>query len=322
MPEEVLVSAETGDDAAVYRLSDGQALVQTVDFFTPIVDDAYDWGRIAAANAFSDVYAMGARPALALNIAGWPVEELPLELLSRVLEGGAAMAARAGVAIVGGHTITDVEPKYGMAVTGFAEADRIVRNSTAVPGDELFLTKPIGIGIVATAIKQRKATEEQVLQAIDVMTDLNEAAAEAMVEAGVDAATDVTGFGLLGHLRGMLAASRVSASVEADGIELLPGVLDLAAASVVPGGTVRNHEFLAQYVSWGSLSRPEQLVLADAQTSGGLLLATRDPASLHDAAAARGVPLWRVGIVHEGQPGRITVKGRLAASGAGGIRPG
>jgi selenide,water dikinase len=313
LPEEVLVSADTGDDAAVYALPDGQALVQTLDFFTPIVDDPYDWGRIAAANALSDVYAMGARPILALNIAGWPVDDLPLEMLSRVLEGGAAVASGAGVAVVGGHTITDPEPKYGMAVTGLAPVKRIVRNSTARPGDDLFLTKPLGLGIISTAIKRGIATEEQIVLAVDTMTELNRAASEAMVAARVDAATDVTGFGLLGHLRGMLSASGCSAEVDAGTIELLPGVLALAGRGVVPGGTVRNHEFLGRYVGWGDLPRDEQLVLADAQTSGGMLIATQDPARLHDAAAERNVPLQPIGRVVEGPPGRISVTGRLAA---------
>jgi len=312
MPEEVLVSAETGDDAAVYVLPGGQALVQTVDFFTPIVDDAYDWGRIAAANAFSDVYAMGGRPVTALNLVGWPVDELPLELLSRVLEGGAAVAGQAGVAIVGGHTITDPEPKYGMAVTGLADPKRLIRNSTARPGGELFLTKPLGLGIVSTAIKRGIATDEQVLLAVDTMTELNRAASEAMVAARVDAATDVTGFGLLGHLQGMLAASGCAAELDAGAIELLPGTMELARNNVIPGGTVRNHEFLDAYVAWGELPREEQLVLADAQTSGGMLIATRDPARLHDAAAERGVPLRQVGRVLAGVPGRITVTGRVA----------
>jgi selenide,water dikinase len=311
MPEAVLVSGETGDDAAVYLLPGGQALVQTVDFFTPIVDDPYDWGRIAAANALSDVYAMGARPILALNIAGWPVDTLPVEMLSRVLEGGAAVAGEAGVAVVGGHTITDPEPKYGMAVTGLAPVERIVRNSTARPGGGLFLTKPLGLGIISTAIKRGTATEEQVLLAVATMTELNRAPSEAMVAAGVDAATDVTGFGLLGHLRGMLSASGCAAEVDAGAVDLLPGVLDLARAGVVPGGTGRNHEFLGRYVSWGDLPRDEQLVLADAQTSGGMLIAASDPARLHDAAAERNVPLRLVGRVVEGQPGRITVTGRL-----------
>jgi len=313
MPEEVLVSAETGDDAAVYVLPGGQALVLTADFFTPIVDDPYDWGRIAAANAFSDVYAMGGRPVTALNLAGWPVDDLPLELLSRVLEGGAAVAGAAGVAIVGGHTITAPEPLYGMSVTGLADARRLVRNSTARPGGDLFLTKPLGLGIVSTAIKRGIATEEQVVVAIDTMTELNRDASEAMVAARVDAATDVTGFGLLGHLRGMLSASGCAATVDAAAIELLPGVMELAHKGVVPGGTGRNHEFLDRYVAWGELPREEQMVLADAQTSGGMLIATRDPARLHDAAAERRVPLQHVGRVEQGVPGRITVSGRVAA---------
>ena len=313
LPEEVLVSAETGDDAAVYVLPGGQGLVQTVDFFTPIVDDAYDWGRIAAANAFSDVYAMGGTPLTALNLAGWPVDELPLELLSRVLEGGAAVAGHAGVAVLGGHTITSTEPMYGMAVTGLVDPKRVVRNSTAKPGDELFLTKPLGLGIISTAIKRGIATPEQVLLAIDTMTELNRAASEAMVAARVGAATDVTGFGLLGHLRGMLSASGCAASVDAGAVELLPGTMDLALRGVIPGGTVRNHEFLGQFVAWGELPRAEQMVLADAQTSGGMLIATRDPARLHDAAAERGVPLMQVGRVESGVPGRITVTGRIAA---------
>jgi selenide, water dikinase len=311
MPDEVLVSAETGDDAAVYGLPGGPGLVQTVDFFTPIVDDAYDWGRIAATNALSDVYAMGGRPITALNLAGWPVDELPLELLSRVLEGGAAVAGRAGVAIVGGHTITAPEPIYGMAVTGLVDPKRIVRNSTARPGGELFLTKPLGLGITSTAIKRGIATAEQVLLAVDTMTELNLAASEAMVAARVDAATDVTGFGLLGHLRGMLSSSGCAATIEADAVELLPGVLDLARQGVVPGGTTRNHEFLGQFVAWGDLPRDEQLVLADAQTSGGMLIASSDPARLHDAAAERGVPIRQIGRVEAGRPGRITVTGRL-----------
>src|SRR5205823_2938836 len=221
MPADVLVSGDTGDDAAVYSLGDGRALVQTLDFFTPIVDDPYDWGRVAAANALSDVYAMGGSPALALNIVAWPVDELPREMLVRVLEGGSAVAARAGVAVVGGHSITDTEPKYGMAVTGFVEEERIVRNSTARPGGTLYLTKPLGLGIISTAIKRGRATEEQVLLAVETMTELNAEASAAMVAAGVDAATDVTGFGLLGHLHTMLLTSGAAATVDASSVEFL-----------------------------------------------------------------------------------------------------
>src|SRR5437763_524393 len=199
MPPEVLVSGDTGDDAGVYELSDGRALIQTVDFFTPIVDDPYDWGRIAAANAISDVYAMGGRPVLALNIVAWPVDDLPLELLGRVLEGGSAVASEAGVAVVGGHSITDPEPKYGMAVTGFADADRLVRNSTAPPGAALYLTKPLGLGVLSTAIKRGVADEEQIEVAVEAMAEMNAAPSAAPAQGAVAAATGRTGFAQLGE---------------------------------------------------------------------------------------------------------------------------
>jgi len=311
MPEEVLVSQETGDDAAVYVLPGGQCLVQTVDFFTPIVDDPYDWGRIAAANALSDVYAMGARPVLALNLVGWPVDDLPLDVLVRVLEGGSTVAAQAGVAVVGGHTISDLEPKYGMAVTGLADRSRLVRNSTARPGGALYLTKPLGLGIVTTAIKRDRAGDEEVRAAVEVMADLNDRAAQAMVEAGVDAATDVTGFGLLGHLHTMLDASGLGATVDAASIPLLPGAVELARDGVVPDGTRRNHEFVSAFVSWGELEGFEQLILADAQTSGGLLIATRQGERLEAALSERGVTGHRIGTLEPGAAGRIRVTGRI-----------
>jgi selenide,water dikinase len=312
-PDEVLVSAETRDDAAVYRLADGRALVQTVDFFTPIVDDPYDWGRIGAANAASDVYAMGARPVLALNLAAWPVDDLPLDMLARVLEGGAKVAAEAGMAIVGGHTITDPEPKYGMAVTGFAEADRIVRSSTAPPGAQLFLTKPLGLGIITTAIKTGEATDDQVAAAVAIMTELNAAASEAMVEAGAEAATDVTGFGILGHLHNMLTGSGMAAEVDLSAVPLLEGALELAEAGVVPGGTRRNEAYLDQHVDWGELPEAERLVVADAQTSGGLLIAVSDGRvpSLLEELDRRGVRHAEVGRIVPGDPGRIAVHGRI-----------
>lgn len=309
-PDEVIVSLETRDDAAVYRLPDGTALVQSVDFFTPIVDDPFDWGRVAAANALSDLYAMGARPVLALNIVGWPREELSMDLLADVLRGGAEVAAGAGVAVVGGHSIDDREPKYGMAVTGFADLDRIVRNSTAPPGAELVLTKPLGTGILTTAIKRERATEAQVAGVVETMIGLNDAAAEAMVETGAEAATDVTGFGLLGHLHELLAASRVAAEVEAPSVPLLEGALDLAAEGVVPGGTLRNADFLDPLVD-RDLQEHEWLALCDAQTSGGLLIATTRPESLIAALEVRGVLAARIGRVVEGAPGRIRVSGRV-----------
>jgi selenide,water dikinase len=307
------VSPATGDDAAVYVLPGGQAIVQTVDFFTPIVDDPYDWGRIAAANAFSDVYAMGGRPVTALNLVAWPVKELPLELLVRVLEGGAAVAREAGVVIVGGHSIHDPEPKYGMAVTGLIDPDRVVRNSTMGRGDKLFLTKPLGLGIISTAIKAGRATAEQLATAVSTMTTLNRAASEAMIEAGASAATDVTGFGLLGHLQIALAASGLAARIDASAVPLLAGTLELARQGIVPSGTRANHAFVAPSSDWGDLSEPEQLVLADAQTSGGLLIAiSSDRADvLGSALASRGIAPAEIGVTGEGIPGHVTVSGRL-----------
>ena len=230
MPDEVLVSAETGDDAAAWRIGDGRALIATVDVFTPIVDDAYDWGRIAATNAFSDVYAMGGTPVMALNVAGWPVDDLPLDLLARVLQGGQEVAADAGAVVVGGHTITATEPIYGMVALGFADADRLVRNSTAAPGERLFLTKPIGTGLIATAIKRGSATAEQAEAAVRTMTTLNAAAAGAMVEAGAAAGTDVTGFGLLGHLRAR-RRRRASRRSRACSLSMIAAVADDADAA-------------------------------------------------------------------------------------------
>ncbi len=311
MPEEVLVSAETGDDAAAYRLPDGRALVATVDFFTPIVDDPYDWGRIAAANAFSDVYAMGAEPAVALNLVSWPVDDLPLELLARVLQGGQDVAGAAGALVLGGHTITDPEPKYGMVALGFADAARIVRNSTAPPAAELFLTKPLGLGIASTAIKRGSAGPDRVRAAVDLMVTLNDAAADAMLSAGVGAATDVTGFGLLGHLQKLLATSGVDAVLDASAVRLLPGTLELARADVVPSGTKRNLAFVRPFLDPGELTEPELLVLADAQTSGGLLIAATDGRSMRDALVARHVPALRIGRTEAGAGGRIRVESRL-----------
>ncbi len=309
---DLLVGSDTGDDAAVYTLADGRALIATLDFFTPIVDDAYDWGRIAATNALSDVYAMGGRPFLALNIVSWPVDDLPLELLGQVLQGGIDAASKAGVAVAGGHSITDPEPKYGMVALGLAEAGRVVRNSTAPPDAELYLTKPIGLGMISTAIKRGVATGEQVAIAVDVMTSLNDAAAEAMLEAGAEAATDVTGFGLLGHLHRMLATSGVAATIDAPAVPVLPGALELARTDVVAGGTRRNLAYVAPHLDFGDLPGPERLVLADAQTSGGLLIAARDGDRLARKLRDRGVEAVRLGRTEAGAAGRIRVMGRLS----------
>lgn len=313
--DEVLVAADTGDDAAVVRLPDGHALIATLDFFTPIVDDPYDWGRIAATNALSDVYAMGGRPFLGLNVVSWPVDDLPLEMLGRVLQGGIDAATGAGIAVLGGHSITDPEPKYGMVALGLADPERIVRNSTAPAGAHLFLTKPLGLGIVSTALKRGIAEPDLVARAVELMTTLNASAAAAMLEAGAEAATDVTGFGLLGHLQRMLAASGVGARLDASAVPVLDGALALARAGVVPGGTSRNHAFVAPHTDWGGLSEPEQLVLADAQTSGGLLIAARDHRTMSEALGAAGVAHADIGVTLAEHPGGVEVTGRLAGSG-------
>jgi len=310
----VLVSPAHGDDAAVYRVPGSpMALVQTVDFFTPIVNEPYDWGRIAAANAFSDVYAMGGRPVTALNLVAWPVKELSLDLLAEVLEGGAAVAMLAGVAILGGHSIHDPEPKYGRAVTGLVDPDRIVRNDAMRPGDRLFLTKPLGTGIISTAIKGGKATDEQLRLAVETMTALNASAAEAMVEAGAISATDVTGFGLLGHLHIALEGSDAAATIHVDALPFLPGVLELAQRGVVPSGTRENHSFVEPYVDWGELDEAEQLAVADAQTSGGLLIAIDEGRAedLRRGLGERGVEAAEIGAVGDGVPGTIRLSGRL-----------
>ena len=309
--DDVLVAADTGDDAAVYALDDDRALVATLDFFTPIVDDPYDWGRIAATNAMSDVYAMGGTPFLGLNIVNWPIDDLPIEMLGRVLQGGADAAGKVGVPVLGGHSITDPEPKYGMVVLGFVDPRRMLRNSTAVPGDSLLLTKPLGLGIISTAVKRGVATDGMLATAVDLMTTPNDAASEAVRDVGADAATDVTGFGLFGHLHRMLLASGVAAEIDAGAVPLIDGALDLARGGVVPGGTRRNHAFVASHVDWGELTRPEQLLMADAQTSGGLLVATEEPEPMLAALAARGVAGARIGRVAPGEPGRIRVSRRV-----------
>ena len=307
VPSDVLVAADTGDDAAVYALDEDRALVATLDFFTPIVDDPYDWGRIAATNAMSDVYAMGGTPFLGLNIVSWPIDDLPAEMLGRVLQGGVDAASAVGIPVLGGHSITDPEPKYGMVVLGFVDPRRMLRNSTAVPGDALLLTKPLGLGMVSTAVKRGVASDELLATAVELMTTPNRAASEAVQEVGADAATDVTGFGLLGHLHRMLLSSGAAAEIDASAVPLIDGALDLARGGVVPGGTQRNHAFVSPHVDWGGLTEPEQLLLADAQTSGGLLVATDRPDEMVASLRARGVTAAVIGSVVPGRAGEITV---------------
>ena len=271
-----MVAAATADDAAVFRLSDDRAVVATVDFFAPIVDDPYAFGAIAAANAMSDVYAMGAQPLLALNLVAWPRDPAILELLGETLRGGSDTAARAGALVVGGHSIDDPEPKYGMVVIGEVRPDKVITNAGARPGDVLVLTKPIGTGILSTALKRGTLDDGGMAEAVRVMTELNAGALQAVreVEAAVHAMTDVTGFGVLGHLRNLLRASGVSARLVAHRVPLLGGARELAVQDVVPGGTRRNLEAAARFTHFASGADPVvPLLLADAQTSGGLLIA-------------------------------------------------
>jgi selenide,water dikinase len=308
---DLLVGLDTSDDAAVYRISDEQAVVVSADFFTPIVDDPYEWGRVAAANALSDVYAMGGRPLLALNLVSWPREGLSLDLLARVLDGGADMVRAAGAVVAGGHSIDDTSPKYGMAVVGLVHPRQVLTNSGARPGDALVLTKPLGLGVVAAALAQDAAPADAATEALQLMTTLNDGARDAALEIGVSAATDVTGFGLLGHLREMLVASGLAARLELNRIPFIPGVRDLAGSGHVPGGTHRNHAFVSPTTDWGTVSDTDQLILADAQTSGGLLLAV-EPSRAGALVAAlnqRATPAAAViGHTVEGAPGHIGIR--------------
>ena len=288
---DLLVGPSTGDDAAVYKLTEDIALVQTVDFFPPIVDDPFAFGEIAAANAISDVYAMGGRPLLALNIAAFPVE-MPPEILGGVMKGAASKAAEAGTLIVGGHTVDDEEPKFGMAVTGLVRPGAQVTNSGARPGDKLVLTKPIGTGVITTAGKQGRAAPDVLARAVESMTALNHGASHAMVEVGVNACVDVTGFGMIGHLLEIARESGVSATLSLGATPVLEGAVDLLAEGIAPGGTRRNLASAASSVSWDpALDEDAKLLLCDPQTSGGLLISV-EPArvgALVEALQAHGV---------------------------------
>ena len=289
--DDLLVGFDTGDDAAVYRLTDDLAVIQTVDFFPPIVDDPYDFGAIAVVNALSDVYAMGGVPLLALNIVCFP-EDLPKEILGRILLGGMDAAREAGVVIAGGHTVKDREPKYGLAVTGVVHPGRIVTNAATAAGDDLVLTKPLGSGIITTAAKAGVTDDATLAGAVAAMRQLNSAASEVMQEAGVKAATDITGFGLIGHLLGMLRASGTGAALSMSSVPLLPGVRDLAERAVVPGGTRNNLDAFDSDVAWGpEITDEDKLILCDAQTSGGLLIAVPSASTqgVLDGLAQRGV---------------------------------
>ena len=306
-----LVGTETSDDAAVYRLSDTDAIVETVDFFTPVVDDPYWFGRIAAANAFSDVWAMGGRPLFALNLVSWPVGTLPMEQLGEVLRGGADTAALAGASILGGHSIDDPEPKYGLAVTGIVHPDRILRNVGARPGDRLLLTKPLGTGVATTAIKKGVAPPALVERVIALMATLNRDAGELLAASGkVHALTDVTGFGLLGHGWEMASGSRVAFRLRASAVPILEGVRPLAEQGIFPGGSKANSAWVKPNVRFADgVDETTRLLLADAQTNGGLLAAVDAAAAdeLLAALAGAGVRAAEIGEVIAGDPARIEV---------------
>ena len=271
----VLVDAATKDDAAVYQVTDNRAIVVSVDFFTPIVDDARSFGSIAAANAFSDIYAMGATPLFALNLVAWPRSPEMLELLGDTLDGALEIAQKAGAFVLGGHSIDDKEPKFGMVTVGEVEPDKVIDNAGARPGDKIVLTKPIGTGILATALKRDMVKEQDIAEAVESMSTLNAGAAKAMaaIGAGIHAATDVTGFGLLGHLGNLLSASGKSAQISLDNVPVFAGVKDLIQRGSVPGGTKANLSAIGDQTTWAEfITDTDKLLLCDAQTSGGLLI--------------------------------------------------
>ena len=307
-PDRLLVGPETGDDAAVWKLDDERALVSTADFITPVVDDARTWGRVAAANSVSDVYAMGGRPLFALNLVGWNTDALSTALLGEVLAGGQDIATEAGFVIAGGHTIDDPEPKYGMAVTGEAHPDRLLTNAGLRAGQDIVLTKALGIGVLTTAIKNGRATAEQTDAAVASMVRLNDVASRLALAAGATGCTDVTGFGLLGHLGRMALESRVRVTIEVAAVPFLPGAAELAADGVMPGGSRRNLSWALEFVDVGDHDEVDQLLLADAQTSGGLVFgvdasATADVLSELAATGHRAARIGTVGSANTSRPG-------------------
>lgn len=304
----LMAGFETADDAAVYRLGD-RAVLLTVDFFTPMVDDPYDFGRITAANALSDIYAMGGVPLVAMNLLAMPCK-LPADVTAAVLRGGADKVREAGAVIVGGHTIDDAEPKYGLSVMGTCDPERVVRNVGALAGDVFVLTKRIGVGILNTALKQGLESEKSLHRVIESMAHLNRAAAEAMTEVGVHAATDVTGFGLLGHAREIAVASGLSCEIDLTSVPVWPGALDYSRDRVRPGRTEDVIAFLDPFTDWGPADAAWRGVLADPQTSGGLLMAV-EPQRLDDLLGAleqRGEAASVVGRLAEGEPGAMRVR--------------
>ena len=307
----LLVGLDTGDDAGVYRINETTAIVQTVDFFTPIVDDPYDFGQIAATNAISDVYAMGGTPITALNIVAFPIATLDKEILAEILRGAGDKLSEAGVTLVGGHSIDDKEPKFGLAVTGIVHPDKIRTNAGAKPGDKLILTKPIGVGICTTSLKNNLLSDEEITNVTKVMTTLNKTAAEVMAAYSVHAVTDVTGFGLLGHASEMAKGSGVGLLIHSNQVPILPRVRELAEAGSIPGGTKNNFAHLADVVFYPeSMDQIDRWILCDAVTSGGLLIsiAADEAVAFTDELQNQGVDARIIGIVTEENKGIITVE--------------
>ncbi|MGF7184835.1 selenide,water dikinase [Desulfitispora alkaliphila] len=305
------MGTSTADDAGVYKINEDLALVQTVDYFTPVVDDPFVFGQITAANALSDIYAMGAVPATVLNIVAFPTKSVPMEKLAQILAGGADKVKEAGAVIIGGHSISDQEPKYGMAVTAFIHPDKVITNAGANVGDKLILTKPLGLGIIATAIKRGKASEELSAEAVRVMTELNRLSSQVMVEVGVNSCTDITGFGLLGHLWEMTRASGVKANIYPEKIPVIEGTRELLQQGVCPGGTKKNLSYVEQaVVNPGQWEEGERLLLADAQTSGGLLISVPSEKSgeLMEKLTDKGSKAAIIGEISEKGKGEITLK--------------
>ncbi|MFJ7936761.1 selenide, water dikinase SelD [Sporosarcina sp. NPDC096371] len=306
----VLVGLDTSDDAGVYKLTDDIAMVQTLDFFTPIVDDPYDFGQIAATNAISDVYAMGGTPLTALNIVAFPIATLDKDILAAILRGAGDKLQEAGVTLVGGHSIDDQEPKFGLAVTGVVHPDKVRTNAGAKPGDKLLLTKPIGVGIYTTSLKNGLLSEDEVVEVTKVMTTLNKTTAETMANYDVHAATDVTGFGLLGHTSEMAKASNVGIHIQANQVPVLPRTRELAEAGKIPGGTKNNFAHVAESVTYSdTLDQMDRWILCDAVTSGGLLIAVaeQEAIKLLDELQQQGVDARIIGEVTEENKGHIIV---------------
>ena len=311
---DLLVGLETSDDAGVYRLNDEMALVQTVDFFTPIVDDPYDFGQVAAANALSDVYAMGGKPLTVLNIVAFPISTLDKSILANILRGAADKVREAGATLVGGHSIDDPEPKFGLAVTGIVHPDQVKKNAGAHPGDSLILTKPIGVGISTTALKNGLLTDEEIKRVTKVMTTLNKTAAEVMANYQIHGCTDVTGFGLMGHAMEMAKGSEGGLRIHAEQVPFLSRVRELAEQGAVPGGTKNNYKHVKDHVRFDEqLDEISRYMLCDAVTSGGLLIAVapEDKEQLLNSLLAAGVEAAVIGEAVADHPGEIEVVGHL-----------